>query len=594
MKPRLATVALIGLCMLPLGSAPAHSSAQPEARSSATNSLKMASDYGNLPISFQPNRGQFEADTTFGSRGFGYALSINSTGLRLQLRDGAEAKAATVEMKLLGANPDSHVRGTRPLSGEANYFSGPRENWITHVPTYEKVQVENVYPGIDAVYYGNQDRLEYDFIVAPGASPHAINIAFPGSTNLAVADNGDLLISTANHTVRESKPLVYQDIDGNRVAIASKYALRNSQQVGFEVADYDPGTPLVIDPQLIYSTFGESMTRPYGIALDSAGNAYICGTTYDGGPNDQATNAYVEKLNGAGSALWFASFGAFGLSDSATAIAVDASGNAYVTGWTVYSAPPFFPKLPTVNAIQPNPGGGSDAFVTKFDTNGNMVYSTYLGGSGDDQAEGIAVDSLGSVFVTGHTGSTNFPTAKPLQSMLRGSLSSFVTVLNPQGTAFIYSTYIGGSGADAGTAIAVDAMGNAYVTGSTSSLDFPTANPIRSTAAGGLDTFILKLNPAGSAFMYSTYLGGHGDDVAKGIAIDPSNNAYVTGRTNSANFPTASAFQATLHGGVDAFVTKINASGTAFSYSTYLGGANDETTGGEWCEEKTHLWRNCR
>ena len=329
------------------------------------------------------------------------------------------------------------------------------------------------------------------------------------------------------------------------------------------------------------------MTRPYGIALDSAGNAYICGTTFDGGPNDQATNAYVAKLNGAGSAiLWFASFGSFGLSDSATAIAVDASGNAYVTGWTVYDAPPFFPKFPTVNAIQPNPGGGSDAFVTKFDTNGNMVYSTYLGGSSDDQAEGIAVDSLGNVFVTGHTGSTNFPTAKPLQSTLRGSLSSFVTVLNPQGTAFIYSTYIGGSGADAGTAIAVDAIGNAYVTGSTSSGDFPTANPIRPTAAGGLDTFILKLNPAGSAFMYSTYLGGNGDDVAKGIAIDSSNNAYVTGRTNSANFPTASAFQATLHGGVDAFVTKVNATGTAFSYSTYLGGANDETTGGIWCDEK--------
>ena len=251
------------------------------------------------------------------------------------------------------------------------------------------------------------------------------------------------------------------------MAISGRYALRNSQQVGFEVADYDPGTALVIDPQLIYSTFAESMTRPYGIAVDSTGNAYICGTTYDGGPNDQATNAYVEKLNGAGSALWFASFGAFGLSDSATAIAVDASGNAYVTGWTVYGAPPFFPKLPTVNAIQPNPGGGSDAFVTKFDTNGNMVYSTSWVAVAMIRLKALP-STLLEVFLSGHTGSTNFPTAKPLQSMLRGSLSSFVTVLNPQGTAFIYSTYIGGSGADAGTAIAVDAIGNTYVTGSTS------------------------------------------------------------------------------------------------------------------------------
>ena len=371
------------------------------------------------------------------------------------------------------------------------------------------------------------------------------------------------------------------------MAIAGRYALRNNQQVGFEVADYDPATPLVIDPQLIYSTFGASMTRPYGIALDSAGNAYICGTTFDGGPVDSATNAFVAKINAAGSAiLWFASFGSIGFSDSATAIAVDASGNAYVTGWTIYDPPPFFQKFPTLNAIQPNPGGGSDAFVTKFDTNGNMVYSTFLGGSSDEQAEGIGVDNLGNVYVTGQTGSANFPTAKPLQSMLYGSSDAFVTVLNPQGSAFIYSTYIGGSGADAATAIAVDATGDAYVTGSTSSGDFPTANPIRPAAAGGLDTFILKLNPAGSAFMYSTYLGGSGDDVAKALALDSSNNAYVTGRTNSSNFPTASAFQATLRGGVDAFVTKVNATGTAFSYSTYLGGANDETTGGEWCVEK--------
>jgi hypothetical protein len=585
MHNRIPTVVLIGLLVLPLAFTTAHSFTRHETVSSTINTVKLVQDYGKLPMSFQPNKGQFEGDAKFASRGLGYSLSIHATGLRLKFRDGSASHANRFEMRLVGANPDAQVRGTNPLPGEANYFSGQPENWITHVPTYAKVAVEEVYPGIDAVYYGNQNRFEYDFIVKPGAWPDRIDIAVDGASKLSL-DSGDLVISFGDRGLRLSGPTFYQEIDGRRSSVSGHYILRDRNRVGFEISDYDHNWPLIIDPQIVYSVLTNS-SRPYGIAVDPAGSAYICGTGVDGGPEDSAVNAFVSKINRAGAQEWFNSFGSLGYSDTATAIAVDAAGNSYVTGWTFYDLHgPLFKRFPTLNAIQPNPRGNKDAFVTKFDTLGKMVYSTYLGGSNDDRADGIAIDSLGNVYVSGQTYSTDFPTSKPFQPTLHGTSNTFVTVLNAQGTAFIYSTYVGGSGMDAATALALDASGNAYVTGFTTSLDFPTVYPIRAASSGGLDSFVFKLNPAGSALLYSTYLGGSADDVAKGIAVDASNNTYVTGRTHSTNFPTVSAFQPTLHGGVDAFVTKINSTGTAFLYSTYLGGANDETTGGIWCAEK--------
>ena len=543
--------------------------------------------YGKLPIAFEPNRGQFDRKFDFGSQSFGYSLLLKSTSITMEFRSAGTSQRNSIEMALLGANPAARLRGTDVLPGEANYFQGTQENWITHVPIFEKVAVRDVYPGVDAVYYGNQNRFEYDFIINAGASANVIDIDFPAAT-LKLAANGDLLISIGGQEIRQSKPDVYQDIDGNRTAVESTYILRDRHRVGFHIGAYNHRRPLVIDPQMVYSTFGQGMTRLYGIAVDSSGNAYIAGATNDG-RTDQATNAFVAKLNAAGTALlWKNSFGCSGYSDNATAMAVDASGNVYVTGWTIfYLSGPQFPRFPTTsNAIQPNPGEGKDAFVTKFDTNGNMLYSTYLGGNGDERADGIAVDSLGNMYLSGQTTSANFPTAKPFQPALRGTSNAFVSVLNAQGSGLIYSTYIGGSGSDAATGIAVDPSGNAYVTGSTTSADFPTANAIRATSAGGTDGFIFKFNAAGSALVYGTYIGGNGTDIPTGIAIDTSSNVYISGRTNSPDFPTVSAFQSTRHGGYDVFVTKVNSAGTAFSYSTYLGGSSDETTGGIWCEEK--------
>jgi hypothetical protein len=544
--------------------------------------VSISQEYGNLPMSFEPNRGQFDPDFQFGSRGLNSSLLVNPTGLTVKFR------SATLNMKLRGANTHAPVRGDSPLPGIANYFRGASENWVAKVPTYEQVVVENVYPGIDILYYGNQNRLEYDFVVAPNASAKTIDLEFAGSENIAINADGDLLINVAGEPIRQTKPTVYQEIDGQRTSVDGQYVIRSGNRVGFRIGGYDHSRSLIIDPQLVYSIYGQTMTRLYGIAVDAAGNAYVCGTTWSRGPNDQATEAYVAKLNSSGTAfLWSTWIGSYDYEDSASAIAIDAAGNAYVTGWTVYDvsgrqSPPF-PTTP--NAIQTKPGDFTDAFVSKFDTNGNLVYSTLLGGNQDERGEGIAVDALGNMFVTGQTSSANFPVANAMQSSIRGGSDAFISVLNAQGNAFIYSTYLGGSRVDGGSAIAVDSTGSAYVTGFTSSADFPVSDPVRMPEAGGQDAFVSKINPAGTGMVYSRYIGGSGDDYPTGIALDASNNAYISGRTNSTNFPTASPFQATLHGGWDAFVTKLDSS-AAFVYSTYLGGGSDERTAGVWCEEK--------
>jgi len=544
--------------------------------------ITIAANYGSLPMSFEPNRGQFDRRFAFGARGFNYSLLLNSKAVMTKFRTTA-SNSETLEMTLLGANDSARLYGADQLPGISNYYSGSPDNWITNVPTYEKVEIRDVYSGVDAVYYGNQSHFEYDFIVKPGASPDVIDLSFKGASKLALSDDGELLVSMDSGELRQSRPYVYQIVDGRQTQVMGSYVLRGTLRVGFDVEGYDRSKPLVIDPQLVYSTFTGTIIRPYGIAVDSAGNAYICGATND--PRDEVKDAFVAKYNAAGTAvLWQNSFGSFGYTDTATAVVVDASGNVYATGMTEYGFVPPFPPFPTTpNAIQPGPAQGWNSFVTKFDTNGKMLYSTYLGG---DRADGIAVDSIGNMYVAGTTSSANFPVRNAFQSVLRGSSDAFITVLNAQGSAFIYSTYLGGGGSDAATAIAVDGSGNAYVAGTTKSADFPTANAIRPAASGGTDSFIVKLNPAGSAMMYGTYLGGSGNDIATGLAVDSSNSAYVSGRTNSPNFPTVSAFQSALKGGFDVFVTKVNPAGTAFSYSTYLGGSNDETTGGIWCEEK--------
>jgi len=406
------------------------------------------------------------------------------------------------------------------------------------------------------------------------------------------------MIKTDAGSLTDSPPVCYQEINGLNVPVNGKYCLIDAQRIGFDIESYDRRYPLVIDPHLVYSTYlgGGNNDNGEGIAVDSSGNAYVIGSTSSTdfptqNPIDEAMegiccDAFVTKIRAAGSELIYSTYLGGEDHDSGFGIAVDNSGNAYVIGSTSST------DFPTQNPIQ-SYGGGlgaglGDAFVAKINAAGSdLVYSTYLGGADTDYGEGIAIDNSGNTYVTGSTSSANFPTQHPMQASYGGGMDTgwgdaFVAKINAAGSDLVYSTYLGGSDDDIGEGIAVDSSGNAYVIGITSSTDFPTRNPIQASNAGGDlgsngDAFVAKINAAGSDLVYSTYLGGEYRDYGFGIAIDDSCNAYVTGDTESAEFPTKNPIKTEFGGGVgDAFVTKINADGSAFVYSTYLGGADME------------------
>lgn len=607
------------------------------------------------PLSFEANHGQVNSQVKFLARGKGYTLYFTPTEsvMVLQQREAKVAgddttpvdhqaaslaeptpiRQSVVRMKLEGANPNPAMEGLEQLPGIVNYFIGnDPAKWRTKIPTYAKVHYKDAYPGIDVIYYGNQGKLEYDFIVAPGADPNQIKLAFEGASDIKVADSGDLLLTTALGEVRLQKPIVYQvGDDGLKMLVAGTYVLQptlsvpsssqgeekgeatrhasrtTNHEVGIQLAAYDHAKSLVIDPVLLYSTYlGGSANEagiefgPHGIAVDSAGNAYIAGvtasadfpvtagstqSTYGGGAGD----VYVVQLDASGAAILWASYlGGIGY-DRATAIALDQLGNAYVTGFTgsTNATTSTFPTTPGAYRAFGNP---SEAFVSKISNDGStLMYSTLLGGTGDrDIAWSIAVDGAGHAYVAGETrlgGGGTFPTTPGAYQTTPGGTSiylqssdAFVAKLNPTGTGLVYSTLVGGNLNDAARGIALDPAGNAYVTGSTESTNFPGTgtSTIQPTFSGVFDTFVLKLNANGTALDYSTYLGGNGDDGGRGIAVDSFGNAYVTGHSNSSNFPvTVGSFQTATAslGQYDAFVTKISSVG-GLVYSSYLGGNN--------------------
>jgi hypothetical protein len=614
---------------------------QPPALALALRGSARVSTYGKLPLAFEVNQGQTDARVKFLSRGRGYALFLTgdeavltlgpagksanragqSTNVKTLAEEPAHRKLATedsqlesvLRMKLVGGDVGAAVAGADKLPGTSNYFIGndPRK-WRTDVVNYARVRYQDVYPGVDLVYYGNQGgQLEYDFVVAPGADPNVVTLDVGANvvgtrkgqrrSSLRIAADGDLVVKINGGEVRFQKPIAYQEQFATRHSLDGRYVLRGGRRIGFEVASYDHSKPLIIDPVLSYSTFlgGSGNDTAKGIALDSAGNAYVTGYTNSTnfpttpgtlqtvlGPPSGAQNAYVTKLNAAGSALVYSTYLGGNNADQGFGIAVDSAGSAYVTGYTQS------PNFPMAHPVQATLVGGQNAFVTKLNAAGNaLVYSTYLGGNNSDAGRAIAVDSAGSAYVSGSCG-TNFPTttgAFQRTPGTGGSSDAFVTKFNAAGSALVYSTLLGGNNVDFGYGIAVDSAGNAYVTGLTTSTDFPTANPFQSINAGGSfgngNAFVTKLNASGTALVYSTYLGGsnisgqgHGGDTALAIAVDSAGSAYVTGSTASSNFPTtANAFDVVCNACIpgpsaNAFVTKFNAAGNALVYSTFLGG----------------------
>jgi len=579
----------------------------------AHRKTEILKSYGQLPLSFEANQGQSDSQVKFISRGSKHSLFLTPTEAVLALRkstanqgrpkmnlasgivesEGSEAIAqAVLRMQLVGANMNPRVLGFDELPGNVNYFLGDNSTkWRSNISTYGKIKYQAVYPGIDLVYYGNQQELEYDFIVAPYADPAMIKLRFTGAEKLDVNAEGELSIDFAGEQVRMRKPVIYQERDGKREKIAGSYALlapadegNGLPQVGFRVDAYDTGSPLVIDPVLAFSTYlgGSDDDIASDLAVDASGNIYILGNTASadfpivnpaqpvlGGGLD----VFVAKLNPAGSAIIFSTYLGGSNTEFSSGITVDASGNVYLCGQT------FSTDFPTVNPIQSTFGGHDrDAIIAKLDASGStLLYSTYLGGIGRDRATDIAVDASNNFYVVGITGSTNFPTANAFQPALNaGSDDNFITKFNVAGSAFVYSTYLGGSGVESGNAIELDASNNVYITGLTTSTDYPTASPFQSTQAGDWDVYVTKLNAAGSTLVYSTFLGGSGQESGFDLDVDASGNAFVTGHTNSGNFPLANPVQATFMGVRDIFVTKLNAAGSALDYSTYLGGSGEE------------------
>jgi hypothetical protein len=561
----------------------------------AATDVRVSESYGKLPLQFEANRGQTHKDVRFLSRGAGYSLYLTAGEAVLvlsepdadatrdargtQARSGAKAhgKSVALRMSLVGAARKPVVTGADELPGKANYFIGKdRSQWRTNVPTYAKVQYQDVYPGIDLVYYGNQRQLEYDFVVAPGADPKKIVLGFKGADRLEIDAQGELVLHAAGADLRQHKPIIYQQIDGVRHDIAGGYVRKGANRVGFQVAAYDASRPLVIDPTLSYSTYlgggGSDMARR--VAADSDGNAYVTGqtTSLDFPTTSGAfqtvrgfgNDVFVTKLNPSGSALAYSTYLGGNDFDAGNGIAVDANGNAYVTGTTTSTD---FPTTP--GAFQPALGMGF-GFVTKLDATGStLVYSTYLGAGA--QGAGIAVDAQGNAYMTGQTGSAFPTTPGAFQSVFGGGpVDAFVMKLNADGSALVYSTYLGGSKVDLASGIAVDTGGNAYVAGSTDSTDFPTTpGAFRAVPGGG---FITKLDPAGSSLVYSTYLNAP----IGAIAVDAQGNAYVTGTAGTDFQTTPGAFQPALAGSFDAFVAKLNPPGSGLVYSTYLGGTNED------------------
>jgi hypothetical protein len=578
--------------------------------------------YGNWPIRFEPNIGQAPPQIEYVARGNGYAIALTEQGAVLSLRQETSPSVAPAVVRLRPEHASAKplLRAERQQSGVSNYFVGnDPSRWHSHVPNYAAVRYSQIYPGIDWLVYGNPRQLEFDFVVAPQADPRQIELDIEGASSISVGGNGDLLIGAHDRILRQVKPLIYQTAaDGSRHKIDGHYVLSH-RHVAFALGDYDHSRRLVIDPVFVYSTYLGGSDRDAGaaIAVDSEGNAYVAGLTwspdfptvkpYQAAHHSTSTpwpsNAFVTKFNPAGSEVVYSTFLGGSGSDQANGIAVDLAGNAYVVGLTTsVDFPTAAPFQATNHAINPT-GFASNAFVTKLNAAGSaLVYSTYLGGGGGsdnvthDSATAIAVDSAGNAYVAGRTASTDFPTVNPFQATYKGGGSpliagnAFVTKFNASGNALVYSTYLGGSASDGASAIAVDTAGSAYVVGTATSVDFPTAAPFQATNNAQFPVtelghpaaaFLTKFSASGSALMYSTYLSGSGQSWANGVAVDRDGNAYVAGATMSADFPTVNAFQPTNHSTAsintfNAFVAKFNAAGSGLIYSTYLGGSNSD------------------
>lgn len=578
--------------------------------------LSQAEDptYGLLSLRFEPYPTP-DGGETFISRGTDYAFVWNGDEAAIFLQHQGATTTTDVRMKLLGAASKPSTHGTDPLPGKSHYFLGnDPSKWRIDVPHYARVRAAQVYPGVDLVIYGNEQQLEYDFVLDPGVDPAVLTLGFEGVDRMEINEHGDLVLHVPGGELIHRAPYAYQQVDGAEKPVASRYDLRPDGAVGFELlADYDTDRPLIIDPVLVYSTYlgGEGEDFGHDIAVDATGHSYVTGQTLSVQFNDllfpttkkafqedppiacfifTCTDAFVSKLTPAGDDLVYSTFlGGIGI-DQGNGIAVDADGNAYITGQTSddFSGPNDFPITP--NAAQGTPGGSGDAFLVKLDSSGKLLYSTYLGGSERDKGNDITVGDDGVAVLVGGTESSNFPvTPGAFRSQTDGN-DGFLARIDTSGdteaaASLLYATFLGGGtpaapSGDSSDTVVLDDAGNAWVSGTTFSPDFPiTADAYQPNLAGASDLYLIAVDPAG-ALLYSTYFGGSGREGAGGLALDGEGFAYLAGSTSSSDFPvTLGAFQTVTLDDNDGFVVKLSttvAGPGALVYSTLLGGTGSD------------------
>jgi hypothetical protein len=548
---------------------------------------RVAEAYDKLPLSFVPNAGQTDASVRYYAQGAGFGLYFAQRKAVLALQKGRRGEA--LGLRFVGANPKVHVVAAERTAGKVSYFTGSERH--ANLPTYRRLVYRDLWPGIDMVFQGHAAKLNYEFRLSPGAKPSNIRLAYTGAQGLSLDGRGGLQIDTGLGTLKDSRPKSFQRIDGRRVPVRSRYVLSGSSY-GLVLGPHDPDKPLVIDPALAYSTYlggSASTDEGFGIAVDGERAAYIIGKTdsidfptsagaYDTSYN-RGFDAFISRLTTNGSGLVYSTYLGGSSEDEGLDIAVDSNGAAYVTGSTASTD---FPT--TAGALATSKSGGNrDGFLTKLNATGTgLAYSTYLNGT--DNGYGISVDGAGGAYVTGDSSSTELPvTTGSFDTTPNGNIDGFVEKLDPTGSILDYSTYLGGSLADHGFGIATDSVGAAYVVGATGSTDFPTsASAFDTGLSGGFDAFVTKLDPGGSALAYSTYLGGAymggaSTDEGRAVAVDWAGRAFVTGLTESTDFPTtAGSFDRSYGGNGDAFVSKLDQTGSALAYSTYLGGSSHD------------------
>jgi len=572
-----------------------------------------APDYGKMPLLFEENEGQTDRQAKFISRGSGYTLYLTEREAVFQLRmpdpgfrdanrkqpgkkESVKTKSDFLRMKFAGTNPHPAISGADETVTKTNYYIGKKK--FENLRNYRRVDYKNLYDGIDAAFYGNgANQPEYDFVIAPNIDADKIAFNFDGAKNISVDEQGNLVAKTENTRLVQQKPVAYQTIDGARREVEVKYVIKErsdipnpTSQISFALGQYDRSRPLTIDPALNYLTYigGTISDGVFDIEADNQGNAYITGFTdsLDFHGERRTTNefdgAFAAKINPQGTAFLYITVLEGDKEDFADAITLDANNNAYIAG----AASKNFPITP--GAFDDNPGGVQDIFAAKLNANGNLVYSTYIGGlSPFEFATGIAIDLAGKVYIVGQTQSgISFPQKNRYQGCGAGldsnSGDGFLTVLNASGSDITYSTCIGGAFfEDQAKGVAIDSANNVYLTGYTTGGNFPTKNAFQPESGGGDDAWVAKFNPAESgeaSLIYSTYLGGIGTDQGNDIAVDAADQVYITGITGSTNFPLLNAFDSTNQVN-EAFVTRLTPSG-GLNFSSFLGGSNTEEANG--------------